>query len=181
MFGKQTTGKTIERPANDLWENTFIGEIGRGLLVTAKHFFVNFFTRRWTATTKYPEQRVVYPPRYRGVHRLLRREDGSVRCVACFCCATACPAECIHIEAGEYPEDDPRSAYEKYPVRFVIDEMRCVFCGYCEEACPCDAIRLDTGMHVPAALARTELIYDKETLQSFPGRDGTFITSNPRG
>jgi len=181
MAGNQVQGKPIARPENNLWENTYIWEIGRGLWVTAKHFFVNVLTRRWTATTQYPDEKVVYPPRYRGVHRLLHRTDGSLRCVACFCCATACPAGCIHIEAGEYPEDDPKSVYEKFPRRFVVDELRCVFCGYCEEACPCDAIRLDTGMHAPPALARTELIYNEETLGGFEGRDGTVETTNPRG
>ncbi len=164
-----------------LWENTYIWEIIRGLWVTSKHFFVNIFTRRLTATILYPERRVVYPERYRGVHRLLKRKDGSLRCVACFCCATVCPAGCIHIEAGEYPEDDPRSAYEKYPIRFVIDELRCIACGFCQEACPCDAIRLDSGMHTPPALKRGELVYEKDLLASFPGRDGSFLTSNPRG
>jgi NADH-quinone oxidoreductase subunit I len=181
ISGRQTTGKPIERPRHDLWENTFIWEIARGFWVTSKHFFVNIFTRRWTATTPYPDRKVVYPERYRGVHRLLKRQDGSLRCVACFCCATACPAECIHIEAGEYPEEDPRSRYEKYPVRFVVDELRCVFCGYCQEACPCDAIRLDSAMHAPAALERKELVYDEKVLSSFPSQDGSFVTSNPRG
>ncbi len=64
--------------------------------------------------------------------------------MACLCCSTACPAQCIFIEAGEYPEGDKRRGYERYPVKFVIDELRCIFCGYCVEACPCDAIRMDT-------------------------------------
>jgi len=171
--------RPVERPKDNLWEKTYLGEVARGLLVTMKHFFVNVFTRRWTATVPYPEKRVVYPPRYRGVHRLLKRKDGSLRCVACYCCATACPAECIHIEAAEYPEGSPFAKYEKFPKRFVIDELRCVFCGYCEEACPCDAIRLDTGLHAPASLKRSELIYGEDLLSTFPGRDGSFTTGNP--
>jgi NADH-quinone oxidoreductase subunit I len=51
-------------------------------------------------------------------------------------CPTVCPAECIHIEAGERPDK------EKYPVKFEIDLLRCCFCGMCEEACPKDAIKL---------------------------------------
>ena len=181
MLEPQTTGKPIDRPKDNLWEKTYIWEIGRGLWVTMSHFFVNILTRKWTATTQYPEEKVAYPPRYRGVHRLLEREDGSLRCVACFCCATACPAQCIYIEAEEYPEDHENAKYEKFAKRFVIDEMRCVFCGYCQEACPCDAIRLNTAMHAPASLKRAELIYDEKVLGSFKGRDGTKVTSNPRG
>ena len=48
---------------------------------------------------------------YRGVHRLNRDEQGRVKCVACFLCATACPAHCIDIVAAESPWPDR----EKYP------------------------------------------------------------------
>jgi len=173
-------GVPIKRPENDLWENIYLMELGRGLGVTMKYFFRNVIHRKDTATIRYPEVRYEVPPRTRGMHRLLHREDGSPRCVACFCCSTACPADCIHIEAAEYPESDPRSGIEKYPAAFVIDEMRCVFCGHCVEACPCDAIRMDTGLHVPPALARSELVYDKDLLMEQKGRDGSQATGNPR-
>jgi NADH-quinone oxidoreductase subunit I len=131
-------------------------------------------------TVSYPEQRRPYPERFRGVHRLTHREDGSPRCVACLCCSTACPAQCIHIEAGEYPEGDKRRGYERFPKRFVIDELRCVFCGYCVEACPCDAIRMDTGIHAAPYDSREQFIFERELLMSFPGRDGSHVTENPR-
>jgi NADH-quinone oxidoreductase subunit I len=100
--------------------------------------------------------------------------------VACLCCSTACPAQCIHIEPAEYERDDPRHGYERYAAVFVIDELRCIFCGYCVEACPCDAIRMDTGMHMPPSTNRNHFLYDKETLLSIPGRDGSYLTANPR-
>ncbi len=173
-------GVPVQRPANDLWEKSYLMEVGRGLGVTIRYFFRNVFTRSDTATIQYPEERYELPVRNRGLHRLLHRDDGSPRCVACFCCSTACPAECIHIEAGEYPEDHPKAGVEKYPAVFTIDELRCVFCGHCVEACPCDAIRMDTGIWVPPAYERGELVYDKSVLLSQKGRDGSQLTSNPR-
>jgi NADH-quinone oxidoreductase subunit I len=131
-------------------------------------------------TISYPEQKRPYPERFRGVHRLTQREDGSPRCVACLCCSTACPAQCIHIEAGDYADDKKRAGYEKYPKRFVIDELRCIFCGFCVEACPCDAIRMDTGMHPSPYDSREQFIYEKDLLLSVPGRDGEHASQNPR-
>ena len=88
-----------------------------------------------------------------------RDEQGRVACVACFMCATACPANCIHIEGAESPWPDR----EKYPIRFDIDELRCIYCGMCEEACPVDAIELTPEYHL-VGRSREEMIFDKEKL-----------------
>ncbi len=115
------------------------------------------------------------------MHRLTAaRRRQSPRCVACLCCSTACPAQCIHIEAGEYPEGDTRRGYERFPVKFVIDELRCIFCGFCVEACPCDAIRMDTGTHAAPYDSRDQFLYNEELLVGLSASDGTRVTSNPR-
>jgi NADH-quinone oxidoreductase subunit I len=107
-----------------------------GMWVTFRHLVQNLLGLRKRVTIQYPEERRQYSHRYRGHHILTTRPDGSVRCVACFLCATACPAECIHIEAGEHPDVH----IEKYPLVYEIDMLRCVFCGYCVDACPEEAI-----------------------------------------
>jgi len=176
-------GTPVKKPGRTFKEQVYVPEIVKGLGVTMRHFFKNTFNKRENTeivTISYPEEKRIYPERFRGVHRLTHRQDGSPRCVACLCCSTACPAQCIHIEAAEYGPEDPRAGYERYPKVFVIDELRCIFCGYCVEACPCDAIRMDTGVHMPASTKRDHFIFDKQMLMSMPGQDGSFLTENPR-
>jgi NADH-quinone oxidoreductase subunit I len=161
--------KKVDRLKSTLWEKSYIPEIVRGLGVTMKHFFINMNpdkSKRLTFTRDYPEGTTdYYPERFRGMHRLMLREDGNVRCVACMCCSTICPADCIHIEAGEH--DDP--SIEKYPQVFVIDELRCIVCGLCVEACPCDAIRMDSGVHIHPFTDRGEAFYERDLLMGLGG------------
>ena len=155
-------------------EGLFIPAVIKGLGTTFRHCFQNMGPGRegknknniWVV--QYPEEKrddrdVLEGGQerstFRGVHRLNRDEDGRVRCVACFMCATACPADCIHIVAEESPWEDR----EKYPKQFDIDELRCIYCGMCEEACPCDAIEL-TPFYELTGLTRSELIFDKSKL-----------------
>lgn len=169
----------VPRPERNLWEQSYLPETVRGLGVTLRHFFRNVFGRRDTVTLLYPEQRRPYPQRFRGVHRLAQRDDGSPRCTACMCCRTVCPAECIHIVAAEYPAEHPLARVEKYPAEFWIDELRCVACGLCVEACPCDAIRMDTGLHRRPVEARSHLVYERNLLLSITDTKGSLCTSDP--
>ncbi|MFB6374715.1 MAG: NADH-quinone oxidoreductase subunit I [Bradymonadaceae bacterium] len=160
---------TVEQKERTLLEKSYIPEIVKGLGVTMKHFFQNLGfddEKDSTFTTPYPDEKREYPDRYRGQHRLMVRDDGQVRCVACMCCSTLCPADCIHIEAAEH--DDP--SIEKYPEVFVIDELRCIACGLCVEACPCDAIRMDTGEHVEAFGDRGDAFYERDHLMELGGQ-----------
>lgn len=166
----------LTRPPLNPVENAYVPAIMQGFGTTLRHFFTSFGQsklplvgrKKTTQTIQYPEERREhFSPlergmeisNYRGVHRLNRDEEGRVKCVACMMCPTICPANCIHIEAGESPWDDR----EKYPVKFEIDELRCIFCGMCEEACPVDAIELTTEYDVTGH-TRQEMIFDKNKL-----------------
>lgn len=144
----------VEVPEVGLWEATFLPAVVEGLKTTLRHA-----VSRKPLTRQFPEQKPDLPDTYRGVHRLNRDEEGRVKCVACFMCATACPAKCIAIEAAPAPWPDR----DKYPLTFVIDELKCIFCGMCEEACPCDAIEL-TGVYDISGLSREEMLFDREKL-----------------
>jgi NADH-quinone oxidoreductase subunit I len=157
---KNPNVRTVQVVRPPLEEASFIPAILKGLSITVKHFFRNVVTKSDVATLQYPEEKQPYPERNRGLHRLMLRDDGSVRCVACMCCPTVCPANCITI----VPAESPDGRIEKYPAVFEIDELRCVVCGLCVEACPCDAIRMDTGMHAPSVEHRAEGVMGKADL-----------------
>jgi NADH-quinone oxidoreductase subunit I len=169
-FKKRTsraTVKVVERP-QALGQETFLPGVMKGLGVSMRHFFGNIMGRKETVTVSYPEEKPALPPRYRGLHRLMHREDGQVRCVACMCCPTACPAHCITIVAEETGNGN-----EKRPAIFEIDELRCVVCGLCVEACPCDAIRMDTMEHAHPTDRRVDAILGKVDLM----KKGTLSTA----
>jgi NADH-quinone oxidoreductase subunit I len=173
--------RTIQVARPEAEDTTFLAATGKGLGITLKHFARNFFLplkklgnrnkpgapvnetwRNEIETVQYPEEKVPYPERFRGLHRLTLREDGNVRCVACMCCPTVCPAHCITIIPAEV--DD--AGVEKRPAIFEIDELRCVVCGLCVEACPCDAIRMDTGEHAKPVEDRAAAIETRETMMA---------------
>jgi NADH-quinone oxidoreductase subunit I len=155
-------------------ERLYLPQIVGGLMVIMYRFWRNLTLHalhavglarnvRAAVTVQYPDEHKLYPDNFRGSHRLTLKEDGSVRCTSCFLCATACPAHCIFIEAGEHP--DPN--VEKYPVRYEIDTLRCIYCGMCVEACPVDAIRMDTYVHPKIwGYKRADFIETKEVLMN---------------
>ncbi len=159
--------KVVKRYGDTFSEKLYLPAIFSGMKSTLKHFTDNISDASNIPTICYPqEQPRDITPRYRGVHRLThRKSDNTIACVACFMCATACPASCIDIKAIERED----GVDEKMPSVFNIDLLECVFCGYCVEACPCDAIRMDSGLYSVTGSSREDFIYDKEKLLSIKG------------
>ena len=151
-------------PATERDMGSLIKEVGQSAVALVKGFSVTFKTMfERTVTENYPAEPVNFQPRYRGIHVLHRDEGGLEKCVGCFLCAAACPANCIYIEAAENTEEKRISAGERYASVYNIDYSRCIFCGYCVEACPTDAITHGHGFEL-ATYDINSLVYRKEQM-----------------
>jgi len=76
-------------------------------------------------------EKFVMPPRYRGVHKLMRLlESGSERCIGCGLCEKICVANCIAMETSLGA--DGRKKVDNYSINL----GRCVYCGLCADVCP---------------------------------------------
>ena len=136
--------------------------IAKGMSITLGQIF------QPTEVENYPDGKgpmrgAQFQERYRGKHQLQRDENGLEKCVACYLCAAACPANCIYIEAAENTAEKRISSSERYAKVYNIDYNRCIFCGYCVEACPTDAITHGHGFEL-ASLNATTLVMRKEDL-----------------
>ena len=136
------------------WDKLYIPALVKGLLVTFKHLL------RKKVTIQYPDEKLIPPEGYRGLHRLNKDANDRIKCVACDMCSAACPADCIDIIPGPSPWDGGK---ERYPVSFEIDLLKCIFCGFCEMACPEEAIEL-TEIYDFSDYTREKLIIDKDRL-----------------
>jgi len=143
-------------------EKLYLPEIAKGMANTFSHLFKKTFTIDYDGTQRDDPRKFHVPSAgYRGEHYLKKDEQGQVKCVACFMCAAACPAECIHIEATAVPPEC--SDRERMPARFEIDMLRCIYCGMCEEACPVDAIALGPTYNMVSG-TREAKVYDRDKL-----------------
>ena len=136
--------------------------IAKGMSITFGEIF------RPTEVENYPDgpgplRGAVFQQRFRGKHVLQRDENGLEKCVACFLCAAACPANCIFIEAAENTEEQRISSSERYAKVYNIDYNRCIFCGFCVEACPTDAITHGHGFEI-ASYNTATLVKRKEQM-----------------
>ena len=130
-----------------------------GMSVTLSHIP----TRK--ETVSYPEQPVTIYRRFRGEHFLDVNEDGKEKCVSCFLCAAACPADAIYIEGAEDPRpyEERLSIDHRYAKVYQIDYGRRILCGFCVDACPTDAIihghNFEWAVYTPG-----EMVKDKQYL-----------------
>ncbi|GLV58152.1 hypothetical protein KDH_49860 [Dictyobacter sp. S3.2.2.5] len=137
-------------------------DIVKGMATTLKNI------GRKPTTVSYPEEERQLPARFRGRHVLHRYDNGMERCVGCYLCAGACPADAIYIEADENTDEQRVSPGERYARVFDVNMLRCIFCGYCQAACPTGAITLEQKYEL-ASYYPEDLVYHKEQLLESKG------------
>jgi NADH-quinone oxidoreductase subunit I len=126
-----------------------------GMKITIKYCFQK------TVTVQYPEQKLKFAPRYRGIH-----EFELNKCIACDLCVKACPVDCIYIdksgprridkETGLVNEADPKNGKL---LRFAIDYSKCLFCALCTEPCPTDCIHMGK-LHDLSSYSREDVVVE---------------------
>lgn len=132
----------------NLYEN--IRTIAIGMKITIKYCFQK------TVTVQYPEQRLSFAPRYRGIH-----EFEADLCIACDLCAKACPVDCIYIDKTAPRKIDKTTgkATGGELTRYAIDYSKCLFCALCTEPCPTDCIHMGK-LHDLSAYSREDTVVE---------------------
>jgi NADH-quinone oxidoreductase subunit I len=143
--------------ARSYFQNIFdnLRSVAVGLRITLKYCFQK------PVTVRYPEQKLNFAPRYRGIH-----EFEANKCIACDLCAKACPVDCIYIDktgprkidkaSGVVNEGDPKTGKL---LRFAIDYSKCLFCALCTEPCPTDCIHMGK-LHDLSSYSREDVVVD---------------------
>src|ERR1700710_1394065 len=126
-----------------------------GMKITLKYCFQK------TVTVQYPEQKLSFALRYRGIH-----EFEANKCIACDLCAKACPVDCIYIDksgprridkkTGLVESSDPKNGQL---IRSAIDYSKCLFCALCTEPCPTDCIHMGK-LHDLSGYSREDVVVE---------------------
>lgn len=132
----------------DIYDN--LKSISIGMKITLKYCFQK------TVTVQYPERRLSFAPRYRGIH-----EFEADLCIACDACVKSCPVDCIYIDKTAPRKIDKATgkAVGGDLTRYAIDYSKCMFCALCTEYCPTDCIHMGK-LHDLSGFTRKEMVVE---------------------
>src|SRR5687768_7523811 len=142
--------------ARSYFQNIYdnVKSIAIGMKITLKYCFQK------TVTVQYPEQRLSFAPRYRGIH-----EFEADKCIACDMCAKACPVDCIYIDKTAARKIDKKTGKVDPKggvlLRYAIDYSKCLFCALCTEPCPTDCIHMGK-LHDLSSYSREDVEVEHE-------------------
>jgi NADH-quinone oxidoreductase subunit I len=139
---------TVRAYFRDIRDN--IRSILVGLKITLKYCFQK------SVTVQYPEHRLSFAPRFRGIH-----EFEADLCIACDQCAKACPVDCIYIDKTAPRKIDKKTgkAAGGDLLRFAIDYSKCMFCALCTEPCPTECIHMGK-LHDLSGYSRQDMVVE---------------------
>ena len=120
-----------------------IGAIAQGMTITLKEMFQPSIVENYPDGPG-PLKGAKFQERFRGMHVLQRDENGLEKCVACFLCAAACPANCIYIEAAENTAETRVSGPNATPASTTSTIIDAYFAGIVSRLVL--PMRLRTGM-----------------------------------
>lgn len=118
-----------------------IKSIAIGMGITLRYAFSK------PVTIQYPNRRIDFAPRYRGIH-----EFEAAKCIACDLCAKACPVDCIYIDYTGRGKNAKLT-------RYAIDYSKCMFCALCTEPCPTSCIHMGK-VHDLSAFTREDMVVE---------------------
>lgn len=131
-----------------LTERGYFSDIYHGLKSLAIGMGITLrYTFSKVVTVQYPDRKIDFAPRYRGIH-----EFEAAKCIACDLCAKACPVDCIYIDYIGRGKNAKLT-------RYAIDYSKCLFCALCTEPCPVQCIHMGK-LHDMSAFSREEMVVE---------------------
>lgn len=108
-------------------------------------------------TSQYPDEPVIMPNRFRGIHYF-----EAEKCIVCNQCARVCPTGCISLVGKPNPDPDKKGkVIDTYDVNFEI----CILCDLCTEVCPTEAVTMSANFEL-ATYSRDNLLKDRNWLEN---------------
>ena len=126
---------------------------GIGLLKGLGFTFKMLFQPK--VTTKYPDEPIEMPNRFRGIQHFEPE-----KCIVCNQCARICPTGCITLVGKPNPDPEKKG---KVIDTYVINFELCILCDLCTEVCPTEAVVMSNNWEL-ATYSRDNLLKDLKWL-----------------